>query len=178
MPKALFFPSGTMANLAALMVHARNKSFILGDQSHIYKNEQGGLSSLAGIMPRILKNTNNGGFLLQDIRKEYQSQRNVHVVENKGIALEITHNVMNGDIPDQLEAIKAICEEYQWQMHLDGARAFNALVQKEWEPEYLGKLFDSISLCLSKGLGNYFFVYILQMSIEFNWTLSVLYTFD
>jgi len=107
-------------------------------------------------LPRVLKNTEKGGFLLSDIRKEYLPDRNVHIVENKGIALEITHNVMNGAIPEDLEAIQALCQEFKWAMHLDGARAFNALVEKRWEPVYLGNLFHSISVCLSKGLGDLF----------------------
>jgi threonine aldolase len=75
------------------------------------------------------------------------------VASNKGIALEVTHNVLNGDIPDNLTQITKVARLMNWHTHLDGARLFNGMVVKQWEGPEIGKEFDSLCVSLSKGLG-------------------------
>jgi threonine aldolase len=153
---ALFVPSGTMSNLLALMTHCSNRSseFIVGDQAHIYIYEQGGASALAGIHPRVVRNLEDGTVDLIQVKQAVRLQDS-HFPRTKVLCLENTHNRMGGKVVsvEFMERAKKLCEELKIRLHVDGARIWNAAAVLGIEPVELARHCDSISVCLSKGLG-------------------------
>jgi threonine aldolase len=151
---ALFVPSGTMGNLLALLVHCqRGDEVILGDSSHIYLNEAGGMSALGGIHPHPIPNQDDGTLLLEDILSSIQAE-DVHHAITRLICLENTQNVCGG-IPltvEYLRAVGKIARENRLAFHLDGARIFNASVALGVDVRDLVEPADSVMFCLSKGL--------------------------
>ena len=151
---ALFVPSGTMANLTAVLAHCeRGDEVILGDQAHTFLYEAGGISSLGGIHSHQLKNQDDGTLALDDIRNAIRTE-NVHFPRTRLICLENTHNRCFG-FPlhlDYLHSVRSIADENALKLHVDGARLFNAAVALGISVEELCGPVDSTTFCLSKGL--------------------------
>ncbi|MEA3454491.1 MAG: low-specificity L-threonine aldolase [Candidatus Caldatribacteriota bacterium] len=150
---ALFVPSGTMGNLIAVLTHCqRGDEVILEMDSHIYYYEVGGMSAVAGVIPRLI--TGDKGILNpQDIKRALREE-NLHYPKATLLCLENTHNRAGGTIVP-LEVIEEICQlahQRNIQVHLDGARIFNAAIALNIEPALLTKNVDSVMFCLSKGL--------------------------
>ena len=151
---ALFVPSGTMGNLLALLVHCqRGDEVIVGDKSHIYLNEAGGMSALGGIHPRPLQNQADGTLLLDEIRASIQTE-DVHHTITRLICLENTQNVCGGVVlsAEYLQAVGKIAQENGLAFHIDGAQIFNAAAALNISVKDLVAPADSVMFCLSKGL--------------------------
>ena len=153
---ALFFPSGTMSNLAATMswCGSRGSEMILGDSSHMFLYEQGGVSQIAGVLPRTISNQRDGTINLESIEKAVR-QNNIHFPVTELIALEDTHNFCGGRVLPKgyLEAVSSFAKSRDIALHLDGARIWNAATTSKSSLAAATKGADSISVCLSKGLG-------------------------
>jgi threonine aldolase len=153
---AVFVPSGTMGNLIALMVHCqRGDEAIVGDRSHIYLNEAGGISALGGIIPNPIPNQNDGTLALDDILASIRTE-DVHHPITRLICLENTQNSCGG-IPLTLEYIQQVGELARTRnlfFHLDGARIFNAATALNIDVKDLVAPADSVMFCLSKGLSS------------------------
>ena len=151
---ALFVPSGTMGNLLALLVHCqRGDEAIVGDKSHIYINEAGGMSALGGVHPRPLMNQRDGTLALDDIRASIQTE-DVHHTITRLICIENTQNVCGG-VPLTAEytaQVGRIAQENNLRFHIDGARIFNAAAALNVDVKDLTAPADSVMFCLSKGL--------------------------
>jgi threonine aldolase len=150
---SLFVPSGTMGNLIAVLTHCqRGDEVILEMDSHIYYYEVGGMSAVAGVIPRLI--IGNKGILdPQDIKKALRDE-NLHYPKATLICVENTHNRAGGTIipPEIIEEICQLGHQRNIQVHLDGARIFNAAVALNLDPAILTKNVDSVMFCLSKGL--------------------------
>lgn len=152
---ALFVPSGTMGNLASLLVHCgRGDEVILGDQAHIYVYEAGGSSAVGSIHPRPLPNRPDGTIDLELVEAAIRPN-DVHAPRSKLLALENTHNRCSGAVLPvaYMEAACALAHRRGLAVHLDGARVFNAAVALGVDVQALVHPCDSVSFCLSKGLG-------------------------
>ncbi len=149
---ALFFPTGTQSNLAALMAHCgRGDEYIVGQEAHTYKYEQGGAAVLASIQPQPLENEPHGGISLERIAAAVKPD-DLHFARTRLIALE---NTMGGRVlpPAYVRDVTRFAHQHGLRTHLDGARIFNAVCRLEAEPREVVAGFDSVSVCLSKGLG-------------------------
>ncbi|PIP36148.1 MAG: low-specificity L-threonine aldolase [Desulfobacterales bacterium CG07_land_8_20_14_0_80_52_14] len=152
---ALFVASGTMANIISQMIHCgRGDEMILGDQAHIFWYEQGGSAALGGIHPRTVKNQWDGTLAPEDIEAAIRPD-NVHFPRTRLIVLENTHNRCDGSPigPDYMEAVADLARRFDLKIHVDGARIFNAAIALGVDPTDLTRYADSVSFCLSKGLG-------------------------
>jgi len=151
---AIFLPSGTMANLVAVLTHCnRGDEVILGDQSHTFLYEAGGISSFGGVHSRQLKNHNDGTIHLNDIKNAIR-KKDVHFPPSRLICLENTHNRCFG-MPletNYVNEVVDIAKNNDMSVHVDGARIFNAAVATGSTVADLTKNVDSVSFCLSKGL--------------------------
>ncbi|HXF86035.1 MAG TPA: low-specificity L-threonine aldolase [Anaerolineales bacterium] len=151
---ALFVPSGTMGNLIALLTHCqRGDEAIVGDRSHIYLNEVGGMAALGGIQPCPVRNQRDGTLALDDIRASIRSE-DIHHPITRLICLENTQNICGG-IPLTVEYTRQVGElarEHNLRLHIDGARIFNAAVALNVDVRDLVEPADSVMFCLSKGL--------------------------
>lgn len=150
---ALFVPSGTMGNLIAVLTHCqRGDEVILEIDSHIYFYEVGGMSAVAGVIPRLI--IGDKGILdPQDVKRALRDD-NFHFPKTTLICLENTHNRAGGTIisPKLTEEICQLAHQRNIAVHLDGARIFNAAIALNIEPALLTKNVDSVMFCLSKGL--------------------------
>jgi threonine aldolase len=154
MEAALFCSSGTQTNQIAIKLHTQPGDEVICDAlSHIYLYEGGGISFNSGASVRLLQG-NYGRFTAEDVRKNINDD-NVHFPASRLVSIENTVNKGGGACWDfnDLKAIKSVCQENNLAFHLDGARLFNALIAKNESPKQYGELFDTISICLSKGLG-------------------------
>lgn len=155
MEAALFFPSGTMANQTAIKLHTSPGEQVICDKySHIYHYEGGGASFNSGVSCNLVDGSR--GMITADLVKEaINDPEFYHAPLTSLVSIENTTNKGGGACYDiqTLEQIKKVCEEHHLKYHLDGARIWNALVAKKQEPMQFGRLFDTISVCLSKGLG-------------------------
>jgi len=153
---ALFVPSGTMGNLLALLTHCqRGDEVIIGNQSHIYLNEAGGMSALGGIQPCAIPNQKDGTMALDDIRSSIRSE-DVHHPITRLICLENTQNICGG-IPLTVEytwKVGELAHKNNLSLHIDGARIFNAAVAQNVPMQSLVEPADSVMFCLSKGLAS------------------------
>lgn len=151
---SLFVPSGTMGNLLALLVHCqRGDEVIVGDKSHIYMNEAGGMSALGGIQPRPVKNQPDGSLNLDEILSSIQTE-DVHHTITRLICVENTQNFCGG-VPLSVkytQQVGRIAKENRLLFHIDGARIFNAATALKVSVKELVKPADSVMFCLSKGL--------------------------
>lgn len=155
MEAALFFPSGTMANQAAIKLHTQQGEQLICDKwAHIYNFEGGGVAFNSGVSCRLLDG-NRGMFTAKNVSKAINDPDNFHLPLSSVVAIENTTNKGGGACwdYDEIIKIKEVCVENNLSIHLDGARLFNALVAKEQTPKQYGAIFDTISICLSKGLG-------------------------
>jgi threonine aldolase len=151
---ALFVPSGTMGNLLALLVHCqRGDEVIVGNQSHIYLNEAGGMAALGGIQACPLPNQLDGTLALDDIRTSIRSE-DVHHPITRLICLENTQNICGG-VPltaDYTRQVGELARRSNLFLHIDGARIFNAAAAQNISARELVEPADSVMFCLSKGL--------------------------
>lgn len=154
MESALFCPSGTMTNQIAIKVHSHAPGEIICDQlSHVYKYEGGGIGFNAGLATHLLEG-DKGRLTAAQIEAAIQPD-DPHFPETQLVSLENTCNKGGGSIYDleEIKKIYTLCQQKGLKLHLDGARVFNAIVEANYTPKDLGQHFDSISVCLSKGLG-------------------------
>uniref|UniRef100_UPI0040474F7A threonine aldolase family protein n=1 Tax=Algoriphagus sp. TaxID=1872435 RepID=UPI0040474F7A len=154
MEAGLFCPSGTMTNQIAIRLHTGpQKEVICHQYSHIYLYEGGGI--MANSMASVKLLTGDLGKITAAQVAESINPDDVHAPETTLVSLENTMNKGGGSIYtlDEVRPIRALCQEKELKLHLDGARLFNALVETGDAPAEWGKLFDTISICLSKGLG-------------------------
>lgn len=151
---AVFVPSGTMGNLISMLSHCnRGDEIILGDQSHIFLNEVGGIAALGGIHPHIIPNEPDGTLNLDTVEKKIRTS-DLHYPPTRLIALENTHNYCMGSPigPEYIQQASDLAKRYGLQTHVDGARIFNAAVALEIDVKDLVREVDSVMFCLSKGL--------------------------
>ncbi|MFN3802225.1 threonine aldolase family protein [Belliella pelovolcani] len=154
MEAGLFCPSGTMTNQIAIRLHTGLQTEVICHKySHIYLYEGGGIMSNSHASVKLLDGA-YGKISPQDILDSINPD-DVHAPETTLVSLENTMNKGGGSIYtlDEIKPIKAICEQHDLKLHLDGARLFNALVESGESPKEWGAMFDTISICLSKGLG-------------------------
>ncbi len=154
-PQALFFPSGTMANQAALKLHTNSGDQVICDKySHIFNYEGGGASFNSGISCKLLDG-HRGMFTAEQVIEAINPPDFYHSPLSTLVCLENTTNKGGGacyDL-DEIVKIKEVCDTHGLGLHLDGARLWNALVATGQTASSYGELFDTISVCLSKGLG-------------------------
>lgn len=155
MEAGLFFPSGTMANQTAIKLHTQPGEQLIADKfSHIFHFEAGGVSFNSGVSCCLLEG-NRGMITAAQIEGAINKPDFYHSPLTSLVCLENTTNIGGGACyeMEELEKIKAVCEANNLKLHLDGARIWNALVAKRQNPKDFGKIFDTISVCFSKGLG-------------------------
>jgi threonine aldolase len=154
MEKAIFCPSGTMTNQIAIKCHTQPGDEVICDElSHVYQYEGGGIASNSGASVKLLQG--DRGRITAELVTQNIQPDDVHRPISSLVVVENTSNRGGGSCYDftALEQIGQVCKEKNLAFHIDGARLFNALVAKKETPLQYGKLFDSISICLSKGLG-------------------------
>ena len=155
MEDALFFPSGTMANQTAIKLHTQPGDKLICDKyAHVYNYEGGGAAFNSGVTCKLIDGQ-RGMFTAAQLEESVFGRADIHVPYSRLVCIENTTNKGGGACWDfsELEKIQKIAKENNLAFHLDGARLFNALVAKKESPEQYGQLFDTISICLSKGLG-------------------------
>jgi threonine aldolase len=149
---ALFCPSGTQSNLSALLTHcARGDEYIVGQHAHTYKYEGGGAAVLGGIQPQPLNLREDGTFDLDEVRENIK-KNDFHFARTKLFCLENTHSGIALPL-DYLQKCHDLAREKNLLLHLDGARLFNAARKWDVPAHKIANYFDSVSICLSKGLG-------------------------
>ena len=149
---ALFFPTGTMSNLAALLAHCqRGEEVIVGDQYHIYRDEACGASVLGGIAMQPLQTDKSGRFSVDQLLAAIKPD-DPHCAMSSLLSLE---NTVAGAVQDQahINALVSVAKENGLAVHMDGARLLHAAVAQQVTPASLVEGIDSVSLCLSKGMG-------------------------
>ncbi len=154
MEAALYLPSGTMGNLVSLLTHCgRGDEIILGDRSHIFLNEVGGLSALGGIHPHTVPNRDDGTLPL-DALEDAIRHSDLHYPPTRLICLENTQNYCFGSplTPQYMDSVAELAGKYGLRVHLDGARIFNASVALSLDVRELTRQADSVMFSLSKGL--------------------------
>jgi len=152
MEAALLFPSGTQSNLAALMSHCqRGEEVILGNEAHSYRYEAGGLSVLASIHPHVIPNRPDGTLDLAEVESAIKPD-DPHFARTRLLVLE---NTNSGRVLPRayIDQAVALAKRRNLSIHLDGARIFNACVHEKISARDMVRGFDSVSSCLSKGLG-------------------------
>lgn len=155
MEAGLFCSSGTQTNQIAIKVHTKpGDEVICSKDAHIYKYEGGGIMVNSGCSVRYMEG-NRGMIDLKFIKENINNPEDVHLPMTSLVAIENTSNRGGGAIYsyDETKAMAEFCKNQQLPFHLDGARLFNALVEQNISPKEYGSYFDSISICLSKGLG-------------------------
>jgi threonine aldolase len=154
MEAGLFCPSGTMTNQLAIKTHTQAGDEVICEElSHIYQYEGGGIASNSGASVKLLRGSR--GRITADQVLAAIHPEDVHKPISKLVSLENTCNRGGGACYDfsEIVAIQKVAKSNGLGLHLDGARIFNAIVHKKEDPTQYGKVFDSISICLSKGLG-------------------------
>ncbi|MBQ1557975.1 MAG: low-specificity L-threonine aldolase [Pseudomonas sp.] len=149
---ALFVPTGTMSNLLGLMAHCeRGDEYIVGQQAHTYKYEGGGAAVLGSIQPQPIDGEADGSLDLAKVEAAIK-QDDFHFARTRLLALE---NTMQGKVLplDYLAAARELTRRRGLSLHLDGARLYNAAVKLGVPAREITQHFDSVSVCLSKGLG-------------------------
>lgn len=154
MEAGLFCPSGTMTNQIAINVHTRPGDEVLCDvTSHIYNYEGGGIASNSGVQAQLIQGDEgriSAQQVLENIKPAYDWMTRTTLV-----SIENTGNKAGGSYYSlqQMKELADVCKQHQLNYHLDGARIFNAIVENKYTAADIGKLFDTVSICLSKGLG-------------------------
>ena len=155
MEKAIYCPSGTMTNQIAIKCHTQPGDEVICDElSHVYQYEGGGIAFNAGASVRLLQG-DRGRINSDLIKSAINNPDDVHKPISRLVVVENTANRGGGSCYDwkDLVEMSVTCKALGLSYHLDGARLFNALVAKGNDPKQYGSIFDSISICLSKGLG-------------------------
>lgn len=151
---ALFCPSGTMTNQIAINVYTKpGDEVICADLAHIFKYEGGGMAANSGAQARTLPS--DKGIIAPDQIKLAINSDDPHFSRTALVSVENTSNRGGGKCytHEQLVAISNFCKQHNLPLHVDGARIFNAIIAEQYTPAQVGSLCDSISVCLSKGLG-------------------------
>jgi threonine aldolase len=151
----LFVTSGTQGNLVSLLAQCgRGAEVILGDQAHTFINEQGGMAALGGIVPHTIHNQPDGTLDLDDVAHAIRGV-NIHYPRTRLITVENTHNLCGGCplTPEYMAQLGALARQHGLRVHVDGARIFNAAVGLGVDVKALAADADSVTFCLSKGLG-------------------------
>ncbi|MEQ9402763.1 MAG: low specificity L-threonine aldolase [Cyclobacteriaceae bacterium] len=154
MEDAIFCPSGTMTNQIGMRVLTRPQDEVICHKhSHVYLYEGGGMMYNSMLSPKLLEG-DSGRITALQVRESINPD-DIHFPKTSLVVLENTMNKGGGSIYDleEIKRIRKACDENGLKLHLDGARLFNALVETREDPKEYGKLFDSISICFSKGLG-------------------------
>lgn len=154
MEAALFCPSGTMTNQIAIKCHTQPGDEVICERlSHVYQYEGGGIAFNSGASVRLIEG--DRGRITAGQVKESINPDDVHKPSSTLVSLENTANRGGGSCYNftDIQSIKEVCLQNKLKLHLDGARLYNALVAKNETPLQYGEVFDSISICLSKGLG-------------------------
>jgi len=151
----LFTASGTMSNLVAALTHCqRGDEIVMGDQAHMFWNESASASALAGAQIRLVPNDPQGRIDPADLEAAIRPKGNIHMPPTTLVCLENTHNRCSGGVltPEDTKKVADVAHAAGAQVHLDGARIFNAAVALEVPPQALASDVDDVSFCLSKGL--------------------------
>ncbi|APG59443.1 threonine aldolase family protein [Christiangramia salexigens] len=153
--EALFFPTGSMANQAAIKLHTQPGEQLICDKwAHVYNYEGGGVSFNSGVSCKLVDG-DRGMITASQVEESINPPDFYHSPLTTLVCLENTTNKGGGacyDLED-IKEIRKVCNKHGLGLHLDGARLFNAIVKNGEDPKDYGKLFDTISVCLSKGLG-------------------------
>lgn len=155
MEAAIFCPSGTMTNQIAIKCHTQPGDEVICDKlSHIYQYEGGGIAFNAGCSVKLLEG-NYGRINADQVTTAINNRNDIHKAFSSLVSLENTANRGGGACYNfnDFKNIKTVCAENKLKLHLDGARIFNAIVANKEAAENYSNVFDSISVCLSKGLG-------------------------
>ena len=149
---AIFACSGTQTNLLALMAHCeRGEEYLVGQHAHTYRFEAGGAAVLGSIQPQPLVNQPDGTILHTDIEANIKAD-DIHLATTKLLCLENTY--AGQALPmEYIKQTSELAKQYPLSHHLDGARIFNAAIKRGVEAKQIADHFDSVSVCLSKGLG-------------------------
>lgn len=155
MDGALYCPSGTMTNQIAIKAHTRpGDEVICSRMAHIYQFEGGGVAFNSGASVALI-DSEDGTFTAEDVKQHINNPEDWHKAYTRLVEVENTMNRGAGACWDfdELKRIRTLCDSHNLGFHLDGARLFNAMATDGMKPKEYGALFDSISICLSKGLG-------------------------
>lgn len=155
MDAALFFPTGSMANQAAIKIHTQPGEQLIADKwAHVYNYEGGGASFNSGVSCKLIDG-HRGMITAQQVEESINPPDFYHSPLTTLVCLENTTNKGGGACYNfsEIEKIKQVCDKHNLGFHLDGARIWNALITKNEDPQAYGRVFDTISVCLSKGLG-------------------------
>jgi threonine aldolase len=152
----LFFPSGTMANLCAVLAQAgRGADVLLSDESDLYNFQAGGMSVVGGCVMHPLRTGPDGRFDLGALEAEVRDRHDIECAPPALLCVE-TPNVRCGGVPlplEYLRRLRAFCDRFGLRLHVDGARLFNAAIALGCDPADVARYGDSVQFCLSKGLG-------------------------
>ncbi|MFC4220400.1 threonine aldolase family protein [Flagellimonas marina] len=155
MEAALFFPSGTMTNQTAIKLHTQPGDQLICDKfAHVYNYEGGGVSFNSGVSCKLVDG-HRGMMTAKQVEEAINPPDFYHSPLTSLVCIENTTNKGGGACWDfeELNKIRNVCDDHGLKYHLDGARLWNALVAKGEDPKAYGNLFDTISVCLSKGMG-------------------------
>lgn len=155
MESGLFTPSGTAANQIAIKIHTQPGDEVICDQTaHVYLFEAGGIAFNSGCSVRLL-NGDRGRFNIKQLETALNDPDDIHEPVSRLVVAENTSNRGGGSVwdYDDLREISEFTGQHKLAFHLDGARLFNAITWDGTQPENYGRIFDTISICLSKGLG-------------------------
>lgn len=155
MDAALFFPSGTMTNQTAIKLHTQPGDQLICDKfAHVYNYEGGGVSFNSGVSCKLVDG-HRGMMTAEQVEEAINPPDFYHSPLTSLVCIENTTNKGGGACWDfeELKKIRKVCDVHNLKYHLDGARLWNALVAKKEDPKAYGALFDTISICLSKGMG-------------------------
>lgn len=153
--EALFFPTGSMANQAAIKLHTQPAEQLICDKwAHVYNYEGGGVSFNSGVSCKLVDGV-RGMITAEQVEENINPPDFYHSPLTSLVCLENTTNKGGGACYEmaEIKKVRKVCNKHNLGLHLDGARLFNAIVAKNESPKDYGKLFDTISVCLSKGLG-------------------------
>lgn len=149
---ALFTASGTQANLLGILAHCqRGDEYLCGQQAHNYKYEAGGAAVLGSVQPQPIENNKDGTLCFEKLKAAIKPD-DLHFARTTLLSLE---NTIGGKVlpMDYLAKAKVFVDEHHLKMHLDGARVYNAAVALKVDVRDIAQYFDSMTICLSKGLG-------------------------
>lgn len=155
MEASIFCPSGTMTNQIAIKCHTQPGDEVICDRSsHIFQYEGGGIAFNSGCSVNVIDGY-RGLVTAQQVEYCINNKDDVHKAYTSLVSLENTSNRGGGSCYNfnEILAIKEVCNKHQLKLHIDGARLFNAIIANQETPKQYGETFDSISICLSKGLG-------------------------
>lgn len=152
---ALFVPSGTMGNTIAMLTHTgRGQVVIVGDESHVYRYEAGGVSTLGNAPMYVVPTLHDGSLDLDKVRAGIADESDEHVAATALVCIENTHNRCGGTVltVEQVQTIANLAHAHRVAIHMDGARIFNAAIALGIPISELVASVDSVMFCLSKGL--------------------------